>query len=261
MTRRNILRIGLSAIAFSLIGCSSNKEVTPKLTSTLLKKSKIKRFKHNLTLDKNYYEALKIYTTFKEKYNFSLSKLEKVGIYKKSSIPGLKHTIMWFYGPNQGLTASDYKLLTFNNDSTLFTGFGLSSQLKIIFKSLFKYEFDIEQRSKEIGFNSFEDLFESTFERLTMSTENDFIGLLFELNNNNIIDWKDMKNYLISEKLYFSFMAPYYYYGGNEKDFIINIDNSKINFDENDTMAYYFTMKIVFNTLLYAKTRSDLYGI
>lgn len=269
MSKKKSIILGVGLFTLILSGCSSSSPypASKKVVYSEIEKDIIVErigFNEieNINVDKNYYKASAIYDTFHSDYSESLKRVEDLGFYRRNDVAGLKHTLPWYYGPNQSLSLADIELLTFSNSSTLYQGFGIGSQLEIIFKNNFDYDHDLDIRAKEVGFYSFSDLYNSVYERFTMSTKNEFIDLLFKLEENGVIEsWEESAKFLDSEPLIESFLKPYIHYKLDSDSMYIVIRGNKYHLNKSDFTAYYFTMKICSDILNNAKNRESLYAI
>lgn len=261
--KKNIF-LSLLAIPILFSACSINNIVPKKdlglqnpYITTFSKTEKEK-------LSKEYRIADKIYQKIHSDYTKSIDKVEDLGLYLKyNNNIGTRNSLAWYYGPNLSLSKSDIEIMGFVNNPTLVSGYGLNKQIVLQFNKLFPKKYSIEEKAKELGFSSFHELFQATYARVTNSSENDFIDLIYNLRKNNIIHskWIDIFKYTDSEPLIKNFFKEYIKYRVNENNIFFVYNGKKYTLSKYDFTNYYFTMFIVNNFLENAKSRSDLYVI
>jgi len=233
INRREFL---LSGAAFLLAGCSSKINHTP-----------------NYIDKKN--EILSFYKYIRGSHFKSLNKLEKVGIFLNSqNYIGLRHTLVWDYGPSLTISKENYLILKFAEENTLFQGLGLKDNLNFIMNNFYKNNSHILENVNELGYKDLMSLFLRVYDNLTNSTEIEFELFISSLSENNI-NYKRLKNKDLND----FFFRSYLFYGDDTGYVIFN--GKKTYADLNDFTAYAATLSIVIELLDKNKSSGEIYAI
>jgi len=263
--------VSISLISLFVSGCSLSSEGNIKPKQTQTKEDFVENYVErdttilNLNVNQDYYLAQSYFKKIHNDFILSSRKVEELGLYlHRTNSIGSINSLSWYYGPNLGLSKEDTALLAFVDKGTLQAGFGLKDQLKIQFLKNFPKSdlVDLDSRSQEIGFFSFNELFDAVYQRLTFSSETEFIDLIYNLEKRGVISsWRDISVGLNPEPLISSFFESFLYYGVDEENIFFIEKDKKYMLDTSDFRAYYLTMYIVSNIIDNAKNRESLYAI